>query len=226
MEAGIIIVILLVRIVLGAVASAIASSKGRSTVGWFFGGFFLDVIGIVVVAVLPNLKEQERRRTQAMSERRRLREQLRQEKMKTEAFRQHASGRLDAHDRVLGVDTRESPALAGPAPSPQLASGVGVPGGAGTTPRVIPKASMTTPQQPQQPVQPVQPQQPVQPVREDSRLWYYASNGESQGPVPFPALRAMVERGEVTAATLVWTEGQTDWLPASQVGVLRSIVQA
>jgi hypothetical protein len=208
--AGIIIVVLLVRVVLGAVASAIASSKGRSTVGWFFGGFFLDVIGIVIVAVLPNLKEQERRQAHAMSERRRLREQLRQEKMKTESFRQHAAGRLDAHDHMLGVDTRESPALAGPAPSPQLSAGIGVAGGPGTTPRVIPKARTSQPE----------------PTPDNNKLWYYAAGGESRGPVPFPALRSMVERGEVTAATLVWSEGQTDWLPASQIGVLQAFFLA
>ncbi len=220
MEAvGIIVVVLLVRVVLGAVASAIASSKGRSTVGWFFGGFFLDVIGIVVVAVLPNLKEQERRQAHAMSERRRLREQLRQEKMKTESFRQHASGRLDAHDRMLGVDTRESPALAGPAASPQLSAGIGVAGGPGTTPRVIPKASTSTPDVRRDSPAPA-------PARDDNRLWYYAANGESRGPVPFAALRTMVERGEVTAATLVWSEGQTDWLPASQIGVLQAFFPA
>ena len=55
--------------------------------------------------------------------------------MKTEAFRQHAGSRLDAHDKVLGVDTRAATPLAagaspvggtlsaGPAAPPPLAGG-------------------------------------------------------------------------------------------------------
>jgi len=107
---------LIINGITGAIASAIAASKGRSAIGWFFGGFFLGLIGIIIVAVLPNLKEQERLRAHAASERRRLREQLKQEKMKTEAFRRHATGRLDTHDSALGLDTRQQVGLAAGGP--------------------------------------------------------------------------------------------------------------
>ena len=33
----------------------IAKEKNRSAVGWFFGGLFLGVIGIIIVACLPDL---------------------------------------------------------------------------------------------------------------------------------------------------------------------------
>ena len=33
----------------------IASYKGRSVVGWFFGGLFLGLIGLIIVACLSNL---------------------------------------------------------------------------------------------------------------------------------------------------------------------------
>lgn len=33
----------------------IARSKGRSAVGWFFGGLFLGVIGLIIVANLKSL---------------------------------------------------------------------------------------------------------------------------------------------------------------------------
>ena len=102
----VLIIQLVVMSVFGAIASAIASSKGRSTVGWFFGGFFLTWIGIVIVAVLPNLKEQKFKEEAIERENRRLREQLMQEQIKTEAFRRHAAARLDAHDSHLGIDTR------------------------------------------------------------------------------------------------------------------------
>ena len=74
--AAVIFVIILVRCVTGGIA-AIASSKGRSVGGWFAGGFLLDIIGIVIVAVLPNLKQQAQLRNRRSRENRRLREQLR-----------------------------------------------------------------------------------------------------------------------------------------------------
>ncbi|MFV1959793.1 MAG: GYF domain-containing protein [Planctomycetota bacterium] len=120
MNAG---VFLFIYLICGVIAAVIATSKGRSGIGWFFGGAFLGLIGIIIVAVLPNLKEEEARRKHAMAERRRLREQLRQEKMKTESFRHHASYRLDTHDSALGVDTRRTPGLTrGAAPVPPLVS--------------------------------------------------------------------------------------------------------
>ena len=33
----------------------IASKKGRSVVGWFFGGFFLGLIGLIIVACLKKI---------------------------------------------------------------------------------------------------------------------------------------------------------------------------
>ena len=105
---------LVVRAICGLIAVAIASSKGRSQVGWFFGGFFLTIIGIIIVAVLPNLTEKKRREEEIALENRRLREQLIQEQIKTEAFRRHASARLDAHDEHLGMDTRSATALPAP----------------------------------------------------------------------------------------------------------------
>src|SRR5262245_8301344 len=107
-------------VVFGCIAAAIANSKGRSSVGWFFGGFFLGLIGIIIVAVLPNLKEQKFKEEAVERENRRLREQLMQEQIKTEAFRRHAAARLDAHDTHLGIDTR-SAASALPGANPQLA---------------------------------------------------------------------------------------------------------
>ena len=32
----------------------IAGHKNRSVVGWFFGGLFLGLIGLIIVACLPN----------------------------------------------------------------------------------------------------------------------------------------------------------------------------
>lgn len=105
---------LLVGIVTGIICAAIASNKGRNAVGWFFigfgPGFLFGLCGfwipILIVATLPNLEEQRERDSYIDRENRRLREQLRQERMKSEAFRQHTSARLDMHDDHLGLDTR------------------------------------------------------------------------------------------------------------------------
>lgn len=115
---------LIVMGVCGLIAAAIASSKGRNVVGWFFGGFFLGLIGIVIVAVISNKKAEEEQRLHTAREQRRLREQLRQERIKTEAFRRSAAARLDAHDQHLGLDTRAAQALPlGQQPAAQLTAG-------------------------------------------------------------------------------------------------------
>ncbi len=109
-----ILIRLLVGGIGGGVCLAIAHAKGRNKVGWFFLGFFVGFIfhicgvwiPILIVSVLPNLKEVRAREEHIARENRRLREQLRQERMKSEAFRQHTQSRLDAHDDTLGIDTR------------------------------------------------------------------------------------------------------------------------
>lgn len=101
---------LVIRIVLllicGGAASAIAAGKNRNAVGWFFGGFFLGIIGIIIVAVLKDPVEEENRWNQTSRENRRLKEQLHQEKVKNESFRQYATNRLDTHDQHIGVNTK------------------------------------------------------------------------------------------------------------------------
>jgi hypothetical protein len=109
-----------IAFICGTIAAAIAGSKGRNIIGWFFVGFLTSLIGVIIAAVMSNLNEERRHRNHAASERRRLQEQLRQEKMKNESFRQHSAARLDLHDRVLGVDSRAQAGLAGGAQTPLL----------------------------------------------------------------------------------------------------------
>lgn len=113
---GFVIGVLLIGAFFGGICAGIASSKGRSTVGWFFGGFFMGyvifpfigIVMIILVSCLPNLKEKRNREDAQERENRRLREQLVQEQIKNEAFRQHAATRLDQHDVHIGVDTRQT----------------------------------------------------------------------------------------------------------------------
>jgi uncharacterized membrane protein YeaQ/YmgE (transglycosylase-associated protein family) len=51
----IIIVWIIFGVIFGFACSSIAKSKNRDNVGWFFGGLFLGLIGLIIVALLPNL---------------------------------------------------------------------------------------------------------------------------------------------------------------------------
>src|SRR5436305_1160636 len=50
-----------------------------------------------------------------------------------------------------------------------------------------------------------------------NRSWYYAAQGQQQGPVFEDALRDLVARGAVTAETLVWSDGMAGWEKAGRV---------
>jgi hypothetical protein len=50
-----------------------------------------------------------------------------------------------------------------------------------------------------------------------NRSWFYASNGQQQGPYPDAQLRDLIARGTVTADTLVWSEGMVGWQRAAEI---------
>src|SRR6476661_3519443 len=104
-------VYLIVGVICGSACAIIAHNKGRSAIAWFFIGLLLGVIGIVLSLVSSNLRSQDYSKFQQDQENRRLREQLRQERIKHETLREYTMRRLDAHDQVLGVDTRSLQAL-------------------------------------------------------------------------------------------------------------------
>jgi len=49
--------------------------------------------------------------------------------------------------------------------------------------------------------------------------WYYAINGQRQGPVAQAEIERLVSTGVITDQTLVWKEGMADWKPYSAVRV-------
>lgn len=180
----------IINIICAVICGAIASSKGRNVLGWSLLGL-LGLIPIIIVACLPNLNEQAARDTFVDTENRRLREQLRQERIKSEAFRQHASARLDAHDQKLGLDTRQtSQALgAGTQVAGQLADGtydMAQPGGA---------------------------------EGGDSPRWYYGREGRTLGPVKNSEISELIRLQIISRETLLWCETMADWQPAGQVAV-------
>lgn len=119
---------LLIMVVFGAITAGVASSKGRNTVGWFFIGFFFGCIGLIIILCLSNVKEEQARWDAQNVEQRRLREQLRQEQLKNEAYRKHTAARLDAHDQRLGMNTRQTEPVALPAARPAALPGSPPPG--------------------------------------------------------------------------------------------------
>lgn len=129
MGSGEIVIQLFAGLIFAIATAAVAASKGRNVVGWFFLGLVGGCIALIIVACLSNLKEDAAFKAAQEIEQRRLREQLRQEQMKSEALRQHALSRLDQHDDHLGIDTRETaPTLLTMAPQPgALLTGSGAP---------------------------------------------------------------------------------------------------
>jgi hypothetical protein len=49
------------------------------------------------------------------------------------------------------------------------------------------------------------------------RSWFYAANGQQQGPYPEAQLRDLIARSTVGADTLVWTEGMSGWQRAGEI---------
>jgi heme/copper-type cytochrome/quinol oxidase subunit 2 len=49
------------------------------------------------------------------------------------------------------------------------------------------------------------------------RSWFFASQGQQQGPYYEAQLRDLIAKGTVTAATLVWSEGMADWQKAGDI---------
>ena len=50
-----------------------------------------------------------------------------------------------------------------------------------------------------------------------NRSWFFAANGQQQGPYPDAQFRDLIARGTVNAQTLVWSEGMAGWQKAGEV---------
>lgn len=234
----VLIIRLIVMFVFGAIAAAIANSKGRSAVGWFFAGFFLTLIGVIIAAVMPNLKEQRLKEEAMERENRRLREQLMQEQIKSEAFRQHAAARLDAHDVHLGVDTR---AVVTALPSPENPAAL-------TSPELLTLPTLSSdswpneaaPANPFDALVPVSgslvspaagngagfPPAPTAAASTAQRQWYYEVHGKAQGPISDTDIVRLAQQGLIDESTLVWTQQLANWKPAGSIKSLKQYLKS
>jgi len=206
---GRLLVQLLAGFIFGAITAAIASHKGRNVVGWFFIGFLTGCIGLIIILCLSNLREEEARWRSAEDEQRRLREQLKQERMRAETFHTHVRARLDVHDRALNVDTRqlEGEVQAGPA---ELAA-----------PETSSPQVWESPQISKSP----QVSNFPDPATFHDREWFAQIGDRRSEPLNFGQLRRLYQSGKVDESKLVWTTGMQDWKRVVDVpGLLEALI--
>ena len=207
---GRILVQLLICGAFGAVTAAIASHKGRNVVGWFFVGFLTQCIGLIIILCLSNLREEEARWKSAEDEQRRLREQLKQERMRAETFHSHVRARLDVHDQALNVDTRQlegGEAQAGPA---ELAA-----------PETSSPQVWESPQVSKFP----QVSNFPDPATFADREWFAQIGDRRSEPLDFGQLKRLYLSGKIDEAKLVWTAGMQDWKRIVDVpGLLEALI--
>ena len=209
---------LIIGLICGVVTALIAHSKGRSPIGWFFVGFFAGLIGLIISLCVSDLKKERAKWDHATMEQRRLREQLRQEQLKSEVFRQHSAARLDMHDDKLGVDTRQVP-VALPGTSAEntlgvLAEAQSAPSSADTAAEAL--AGMGGGN-----------------AADDladmadtaGAVWYYLREGRQEGPVAASVIARLLRGNGLGRESLVWTQGMAEWQPISKVDPFRRAVQ-
>ena len=51
--------------------------------------------------------------------------------------------------------------------------------------------------------------------------WYYAKNGNQNGPLPTEDMKDRIAMGEISPTDLAWSEGMADWMPVSQIPELK-----
>lgn len=121
----------LILLAFGGACAAMAGSRGRNPVIWFFLGFVFNCFALILLLVLPDMQEIEDRHQSAEDQNRRLQEELAQERQRNQSFRGHVKARLDVHDAALMVDTREQnpvTELPPPPPAPTPLEELGLPG--------------------------------------------------------------------------------------------------
>jgi hypothetical protein len=70
------------------------------------------------------------------------------------------------------------------------------------------------------------PSQPLQEQQSSNRVYYAVVEGEQHGPLSYHDIIRMVREHELNSGTLIWTPGQSSWLPASSFQEIMAIVAA
>lgn len=188
---------LITMTIFGIVCALIANSRGRSGVGWFFIGFFLGCIGLIIVLVLPDLRVLEEREKRLRRENQRLKERLQMDRHVADRRHSDTVRRLEAHDQALGVDT--SPSLEDTEHPEALAAPAEESGSLNDD---------------------------FPPHDYESLSWYYVEAGEQVGPVDFNNLARLWVQGRINTITLVWQENMEDWMKISDMPGLEDRLSA
>lgn len=56
----------------------------------------------------------------------------------------------------------------------------------------------------------------------DPAVWFYGHDSQENGPVPLSTLRTLAKQGHLSPGDPVWTDGMSDWSPASQIAAIWS----
>jgi len=197
MGAEVVVISLVLAIVIGIICAAIANSRGRSPIAWFFAGVLVgwNCIGIVIILILvlalPNLKVQEEREERMRRENRRLRERLRKDRTVADQRHDQTLKRLDVHDEAVGIDT----------------SGAHV---------ALPETTAET-------NKPERPKPVATPIPDDGTEWFYLVGQDRVGPLNVGEMKGLWNERRIGAETLVWCASMADWVALSTVTRLRSV---
>ena len=96
-------------IVCAIACSILADCRGRSALAWFFGGLFLNVLGIIILLVITDESEVEEHEDGQRKRTRKMEEQLRHERARRQELEREvevARQRIDLHDQALGIESR------------------------------------------------------------------------------------------------------------------------
>lgn len=180
---------IIVGIITGIICVLVANHKGRNVIGWFFLGFFFGIFALIASLIVSNLKEAKEKEQHFELEQRRLREQLHQERIKTDKLRQYTQMRLDIHDRELQIDTRNiGPLLNAENKQKALDNRHGV--------------SDST---------------ELQESVDQAKGWYFQEGTNSTGPLSINTIKQLIQQGRILESTYVWHESLTNWTPVSKV---------
>ena len=124
-------------------------------------------------------------------EQRRLQDQLRQERLKNEMFRKHTQSRLDTHDNILQIDSRNT--------QPQLEA---------SDDQIFPE--ILSP--PQDHIEPLPGQ-----INPSEEIWYYMSGNNTVGPFALEQINNFLLEGKMDPHTMIWTQTYDKWVPAGEV---------
>lgn len=91
------------------VCAVIAPGRGRSALAWFFLGLLFNCFALLFLVLLPNLRDDAAKAAHTDQELHRLREQIKKERFVADQRDEHTQGRLNVHDRALGIDTKATP---------------------------------------------------------------------------------------------------------------------